>query len=185
VAIEDLIAVVPPPTEPRYTGTPEQLTQIEASLGSALPLDYREFILRYGAGTFVDGYLQFWSPFVVDLRERASSQNSFIQVHYDSGALPWPPFPATPGLLEMGGNENGHRVLYLCDGQPDKWPLIIVPHGWENQFERWEIPLTTFLARALKNEIQTAAVNISQPVKLEERTFTPLKAPRVKSRKRK
>jgi hypothetical protein len=184
VAIEDLISVVQPPEEPSYSGTAVQLAEIEAALGTTLPTDYRELSLRYGSGTFVNGYLQVWTPFALDLRERASGPTSFIRVHHEAGALPWPPFPVHPGLLEIGGNENGHRLLYLADGQPDEWPVIVVPHGAEAQFERWELPLGTFLAKALRNEIQTAAVNLSQAVRPEERTFRPAPRPRTKNQAR-
>ncbi len=185
MAIGELISVVPPPDQPTYSGTPEQLADAEAALGTRLPTDYREFTLRYGAGGLVDGYLHLWTPFALDLRERASDPTSFVRVHHAAGALPWPPFPASPGLLEIGGNENGHRLLYLVDGPPDQWPLIVVPHGAESQFERWDLPLGTFLARALRNEVRTAAVNWSQEVKPEEWTFRPAPPPKAKIKVRK
>src|SRR5262249_30407166 len=128
MAIEELISVVPPPDEPTYSGTVPELTEIEGTLGTTLPTDNRELALRYGSGAFVNGYLQLWTPFAFDLRERAAGPNSFIRVHHEAGSLPWPPFPACPGLLEIGGNENGHRLLYLADGRPDAWPIIVVPH---------------------------------------------------------
>src|SRR5262249_52312426 len=158
---------IPPPAEPTYAGTAEQLTEIERTLGTALPADYREFSIRYGAGRFLDGYLQVLTPFAVDLRERASSKNSYISSFHEMGAFPWPPFPASPGLLEIGGNENGHRLLYLTEGQPDNWPVIVVPHGWESHYERWNMPLTTFLVDAFQNRIRTVAVHIdeTEPVK--------------------
>jgi hypothetical protein len=185
MAIADLLAIVPPPAAPTHSGSPYQFTRAEEALGTRLPTDYREFTLRYGAGGLVGGYLQVWTPFALDLRQRADAPGSFIRVHHAAGTLPWPPFPAGPGLLEIGGNENGHRLLYLADGPPDEWPLIVVPHGAENQFERWDLPLGTFLARALRNEVRTAAVNWSQPVRPEEWTFRPAPAPKVEAAGRK
>jgi hypothetical protein len=186
VAIKNLISVVPPPARPTFTGTPEELTKIQAKLGTPLPYDYRELTFRYGAGRFLDGYLQVLTPFAVDLREYSGGEHSSIQVFHEMGALPWPPFPASPGLLAIGGNENGHQLLYLTEGKPNDWPVIVVPHGAEAHFERWDLPLTKFLAEAIRNRIKTCAIHINakEPVRPEDRTFTPLPPSMPKGRKR-
>jgi hypothetical protein len=172
VAIEDLVEVIPPPATPRDAGTLDQLGDIEKRLGLQLPSDYREFTIRYGTGSFLDGYLQIYNPFAVDLLDAATTRYSRCRHFHESGALPWAPIPASPGVFEIGGNENGHTILYLTEGNPDEWPLLVVPHDDSPHFERWELQLGTFLARALMNEIQTQAMHAcNQPVQPDERHF--------------
>ena len=70
--IEDLIAVAAPPAIPHEAGTPDELAGREAAMGLQLPSHYREFAIRYGTGSFLDGYLQIYNPFVVDLLDTAA-----------------------------------------------------------------------------------------------------------------
>jgi SMI1/KNR4 family protein SUKH-1 len=172
MAIADLISVCPPPENPDESGSLADLRKIETKMGVALPTDYRQFAVRYGSGFFVGTYLKIWNPFVIDIvRETATGGLPYA---FDRGDLPWPPYPARPGGLEIGHNENGHQIVFLADGDPDAWPIIVIPHGaGKNEFERWDLPLGTFLAKALLNEITTAAVHPNgQPVEAHERVFT-------------
>src|SRR5688572_9224139 len=50
--IEDLVALVPPPTEP--VDARGDWHEVEAALGLALPADFKALIERYGLGQFVD-----------------------------------------------------------------------------------------------------------------------------------
>jgi hypothetical protein len=168
VAIKDLIAVCPPPAQPADIGSAKQLEQIERKLGTRLPGDYRDFALRYGSGTFCDGFLLVYNPFVVDL----TADKRIADCFYREGLLPWPPFPAKPGLLEIGSNESGDTLFYLTKLLPDDWPLLVVPHGEEDKYETWDIGLTTFLAKALMNKLDTAVFN-KEPVKAKDRVFVP------------
>lgn len=169
MAIEDLIAVVPPPEQPDEAGSLMDLLAVERRIGIELPTDYREFAIRYGTGWFLEGHLTVANPFVRDV-VALTIQFGDCQQDYDSGTVPWPSFPAVPGLLEFGSNENANRLLFLVDGDPDGWPIIVVPHGaGRNQYERWDLTFGTFLARALRNEILTCAVHarlepVQQPV---------------------
>lgn len=173
MAISDLVAVVPPPEFPDQVGSLDDLTQRERQMGVILPTDYREFAIRYGSGWFLDTYLGLKNPFVLDLVAAATADGYGERV-FQRGIVPWPQFPAVPGLLEFGSNENGHRLLFLADGDPDTWPVIVIPHGaGANEFERWDLPLGTFLAKALANDIRTAAVHTpDQPVQPHERHYT-------------
>jgi hypothetical protein len=172
MSIADLILVSPPPKAPDESGSIVELQRIEAEMGVVLPTDYRQLAVLYGSGFFVGTYLKIWNPFVTNIfRETATGG---LRYSFDRGDLPWPPYPSRPGVLEFGHNENGHQVVFLVDGEPDTWPIIVIPHGaGTNQFETWEIPLGTFLAKALLNEIKTAAVHPNnQQVEAHERAFT-------------
>ncbi|MBB3732477.1 SMI1/KNR4 family protein [Nonomuraea dietziae] len=50
--IDDLVALVPPPTEP--VDARGDWHEVEAALGLALPTDFKALIERYGLGQFVD-----------------------------------------------------------------------------------------------------------------------------------
>src|SRR5438067_1941995 len=54
MAIEDLIAVVAPPAQPREAGNLAAWTAVEARLGTRLPTDFRDFVFQYGSGAFND-----------------------------------------------------------------------------------------------------------------------------------
>ena len=172
MSISDLTAVVPPPESPDESGSHQEFRQIEQKMGVTLPTDYRELTIRYGSGWFLDGYLSFANPFVLDLVANNEALGR-CQYNYEWGSVPWPPYPAEPGLLGIGGNENGNDVHFLVDGEPDSWPIIVVAHGaGRNEFERWDVPLGTFLANALLNKFETAAVHAcNEPVEPYERVF--------------
>jgi hypothetical protein len=169
--IDNLARIAPPPTCPDEVGTVEELRQIEKRFGFVLPSDYRDFSLRYGSGWFVDTFLEIWNPFMVDLPKEAADPNGTAFWFYKAGYLPWEPFPASPGLLEIGGNENGDTLLYLTEASPDEWSVLVVPHEDEGRFERWDMPLVTFLQKALTSEINTAAL-ASENITPGNRKFT-------------
>src|SRR5271156_3508213 len=54
MAIEDLLAVVRPPTRRVEVGKPSQVPAIEEHLMLSLPRDYIDFGLHYGSGVFFD-----------------------------------------------------------------------------------------------------------------------------------
>ena len=171
--IDNLAQIAPPPTCPDEVGTVEELRQIEKRFGITLPADYREFSLRYGSGSFVGTFLEIWTPFTVDLPKESADRNGRAFWFHKCGYLPWAPFPANPGLLEIGGNENGDTVLYLTEGDPDHWPILVVPHEDEGNFERWDMPLVTFLEKALTAQINTGALK-SETITPENRRFLPV-----------
>lgn len=173
MAISDLLAVVPPPLVPDQTGSLDDLARCELQMGIQLLTDIREYSVRYGSGWFLDTYLSVKNPFVTNL-VATTVEDGFCHRVYERGAVPWPQFPAMPGLLEFGGNENGCRLLFLVDGEPDGWPIVVAPHrAGTHNVERWELPFGTFLAKALLNEIRTAAVHTpDQSVEPHERVYT-------------
>lgn len=173
MAITELVAVVPPPEYPDESGSLDDLAGHEREMGLTLPADFREYAVRYGSGWFLDTFLGFKNPFVTNFAV-ATVADGFCQRVFERGVVPWPQFPSRPGLFDIGGNENGDRLLFLADGDPDHWPIVVVPHGaTSNQFERWDLPFGTFLARAMLNDIRTVAAHTpNQLVQPHERRFT-------------
>ena len=108
VTINDLVTLVPPPALPIENGPPEKWGTIEASLGTAMPPDYREFGLRYGSGRFSGkGFIEVFNPFAESYSELVKVQCNFLRTVKDAGMeLPHDPFPALPGLLPWGRDET-------------------------------------------------------------------------------
>src|SRR5262249_35774093 len=82
---------------------------------------------------------------------------------------PYGVFPDQPGLLPWGGDENGHLLHWLTEGAPKEWPVIIESH--EGELERFDMSMTTFLAKALTNQIRPKHI-WNTPFTAEELTFT-------------
>ncbi len=149
MAIDELTAVVPPPAD---SGFEEEVwDEVEEWLGFPLPADYREFARTYGNGTFCDTFLMVYCP--------SSSFDSYRGlVEYQASARPthedaaYRRHPSRPGLLIWGGDENGNRLHWLTDGDPDSWPVVAESH--ERDFERFDTCMTSFLAGAFRNEIR-------------------------------
>jgi hypothetical protein len=171
MSIENLAKVIPPPEEPDEVGNNGELREIEKTLGFTLPADFRELTLRYGSGYFTND-LHFWNPFVDDLRDEG--YQAFAVSLFAGKEVIWPAFPARPGLMSISCDSNGHEVFYLTEGEPESWPIIVIPHVGPDAMERWEMPLGDFLAEAFLNQIMTWAVhpNKDAPIAPEERVFT-------------
>ena len=181
MTINDLVTLVPPPALPIENGPPEKWGTIEASLGTAMPPDYREFGLRYGSGRFCKGFIEVFNPFAESYSELVKVQCNFLRTVKDAGMeLPHDPFPALPGLLPWGRDENGHMMCWLTDGKPDEWPIILRRH--ENRYETWGLPLTSFLAQVFRNELNS--ILWQEPFREEELTFVPAARPKPNKKKR-
>ena len=62
MAIEELTAIIPPPTSPAATGTSEGWNPVEEWLGVELPPDFREYTAIYRAGMLA-GWIGLYNPF--------------------------------------------------------------------------------------------------------------------------
>jgi hypothetical protein len=65
---------------------------------------------------------------------------------------PYGAFPPTPGLILWADDDNGCMLFWLTEGDPDRWPILVTPpdgYSWE----RFELPMTAFLARAFSRQL--------------------------------
>lgn len=173
MAIGELTRVVMPPTEAVDCGTKAQWKAIQDKLGLILPIDLCEFGLTYGTGEFCDGFLEVVNPFSPKYQEYVAYETRILRNNKSSelAEFPYDVFPHQPGLFPWGRDENGHTLLWLTQGEPDTWPVIVESH--EGKFERFDTSMTTFLAKALTNEIRPEHI-WTKPFSDEERTFSPL-----------
>jgi hypothetical protein len=43
-------------------------------------------------------------------------------------------------------------MFWLTEGEPDNWPTVVMSRH-DGAFERWNMPMTSFLAKIIKGEI--------------------------------
>jgi hypothetical protein len=158
VAIEELIDVVAPPTDPKETASLAAWKHIEDQLGIRLPEDYYAFASAYGTGTFNDpGRLCIWisNPFAPTY---LASLEFHCKLLRRTESLYWPEkwpykaYPERPGLFPWGDDDNGSTLLWLTSGPCDQWPIFLNP-GRSMDLIRVDLPMTTFLAKSFSKEL--------------------------------
>lgn len=166
--LERLTALAPPPAKPRHRGTAPRRGNVEASLRTVLPADYKRFVDTYGSECFND-YFYVFSPFAEadgmnliwqagvpgcfekdDDLGRAYHPGSFLERYQalmvdDPVSHPHPTYPDRGGLLPVGGDTNGGSMYWLTEGDPDNWPLIRCPRGPFEPPEQYSVGLVEFL----------------------------------------
>jgi hypothetical protein len=125
--------------------------------------------------------MEVFNPFAEHYLEVVQSQCDLLKaVQTAETELPHDPFPARPGLLPWGRDENGHMMCWLTKGKPDRWPIILRRH--DNVYETWKLSLTSFLAKAFRNEI--TCIIWQDPFLPEELTFEPVISLQPKKKRR-
>jgi SMI1-KNR4 cell-wall len=130
MAIEDLLAVVPPPARPIDPGDPAAWPKVEQALGTKLPSDYRDYGLRYGSGVLGHNIFVYnpFSPFY--LGDVKNTCQLFGQMHeVEEDYFPHAVFPSSPGLLPWASDSNGNHYFWLTEGEPDQWPVLFWPRN--------------------------------------------------------
>lgn len=167
MAINELTSFVSPPISSDFDE--DVWYKAEEWLGFSLPDDYKDYARVYGSGTFCDTFLMVYCPsssFDV-YREFVEYQVNARPTHDN---VPFRRHPTHPGLLMWGGDENGNRLHWLTDGSPNSWPVIAESH--EREYEQFGLCMTTFLAKALRNEIRPKHIWY-QPFDESELNFFP------------
>lgn len=156
MAIEELLAVVPPPKKPLEAGDPTAWGGIEDQVGTKLPTDLREFGLRYGTGRFadIDRLFMVSNPFQRDyvqtIRQVCDLRRSSRIACNTTG--PYEFFPQSPGLLPWGGDDNGYGLFWLTQGAPDEWPTVIKEPESE-KYQLFNMSMSSFLTKSITREI--------------------------------
>ncbi len=120
-ALEELMEVIPPPNRPyRTTG---DWSAVEATLGSALPSEFKAFIGVYGSGTF-NGTLEISNPLDVTSADPSAWWYGMAGRYEDFAPIPYPVFPAAGGLLPFGMLGDLDTLNWLTIGPPDSWPFV-------------------------------------------------------------
>jgi hypothetical protein len=158
MSVAALKEVTAPPVEPAETGRREDWRQVESTLGTALPSDYKEYIDTYGTGKLADFLLPL-NPFsknphlnlIQQVPRRLGALRELKQQGGDR-ACPYPLFPESGGLLPWGITDNGDVLYWRTEGRPDHWGTV-VNESRGPEFEQFDEPMTDFVAGVLSKRI--------------------------------
>ena len=92
------------------------------------------------------------NPFAPKYVEAVKYYSSLYQELRESEGeecVPYEIYPASPGLLIACEEVNGSSIFWLTEGEPDKWPLMLMTVDW--QFERREQTLLSFLVEMFRD----------------------------------
>ncbi|MBB4913626.1 hypothetical protein [Streptosporangium saharense] len=153
-ALERLLALVPPPTDPLFAlGSWEELF---TDLGTGLPSDYVALIDAYGSSDFSD-----WLGVGDPRRDgHGSSKDAGAREMGDQYRFfrsRWPednPFAAWPepgGFLSWGNTNDGDHLGWLTVGEPDRWPVALWPRHHGHRVV--ELTVTEFLVGWFTGEL--------------------------------
>lgn len=154
-----LLHLAPPPEFPKDLGKPHQWSEIEQSIGTPLPSDYKRLIEFYGNGIFCD--------LLVVLNPFSSSKSTNLLARFDQSLdiyregpqlgyteqCPFLTFPEPGGLLTLAQDTNGGDMFWLTQGRPEDWPLVIYDWRGGYDYEQHSIGLVAFLSRWLGGEL--------------------------------
>lgn len=161
MSLDELTAILSPPTRPRHGDSPRDWEAVEEELGLQLPEDYKQFVDLYGVGVVEDdtteiriksprdksGYDQ-----LLDIgRARAES----VLETEDPEERPYSVHPQIPGLLPIATDVNGYTLFLFTRGEPEEWPVTILSESGD--FEEHPGPFTAFLLGVLTHRISTYA----------------------------
>ena len=153
MTLRDLAAVVRPPLHP-VDGEPLTGTHaIEAALGVALPKEATEFGRLYGSGTFGDS-VEILNPFSSVYLERVEEVSGCyrdLKRLEGNQFIPYDIHPRRPGLLVCGSEVNGHMLFWLTEGDPDRWPLVLM--AVDGEFQELQMSFSEFLVKTFRGEM--------------------------------
>ena len=126
--LEALVRLMPPPSEPRHPGDPDEWPQIELRLGRRLPSDYKAFVATYGSGRIGD-FLNIANPFSDNPHVR-DLPDAMLKIYRGIRKFEHIPFPIHPepgGLIPWGDTDNGDVLFWVADppDDPDRWAIAV------------------------------------------------------------
>jgi hypothetical protein len=157
--LDRLRLLLPPPAEPVEVGRPDGWAEVEASLGTGLPDDFKAFTELYGSGK-VDDFLYLFNPFAEGQDGNLLFEKDRVLAGYAETRakfperLPLPPFPEPGGVLPLGRTDNGDELYWATGGVPGDWPVVLLASRGDRQ-ELHRMPVTGFLAALAAGELAT------------------------------
>lgn len=151
----ELLASVPAPATPVWAGDKAEWEEVQEELGTVLPRDYRELIQAYGCGGFCCTFA-ILSPFGGrrGLISTHKAREAFFRTMLSTYGDPtFRVYPEEGGILYVGGDEYTNSLTWLTTGTPDRWPLVLFDDHMR-EYEMFEMPLTTFLIKWVKGDIE-------------------------------
>ena len=178
--LTQLQALAPPPDNPLFAGTPSQWDEVERTIGTALPQDYKQLVNLYGLGSFGD-YVCLLNPFVPTLGPNSAFSfyramnlwNSIEDLRRKDPEI-YPPFsgyPSPGGLLPWGLEcSDAGLQCWVTKGSPDDWGCVIVDSDYTEEYHEYPTTVTGFLVGWLTGLI---VISYYPPFPLQHPLFQP------------
>jgi hypothetical protein len=154
IPLEQLRRLISPPGEPADAGPITLRKSVERTLGLALPDDLYELALNYGTGGFgtatYTGILRVYNPFSPMFVRHVSNMLATLRVLKEGEGdsyIPYGIHPEKPGLFPFGQDDNERLILWLTEGGPNEWPILVWTPDPERTFERNDERLIEFIVR--------------------------------------
>jgi hypothetical protein len=158
MSLQELLCLVPPPINPIGTGTEKDFLIIENQIGSKLPSDYKEYIKYYGD-------CKWYRHIIISTPFNNNENYSLWKWHKENirqlttlfesplPSIKYPVFPNKGGIFLCGGDIFGEMIAWITEGEPDNWSVVYFSYDCM-MFDRYDMNITTFLLKLVKNEIQ-------------------------------
>jgi hypothetical protein len=176
MAISELVRLVTPPVQPIQAEDEEAIRAVERFLGLRLPADYVDLARHYGTGSFGDSSFYFWIDDPMRSRSTEILEQEIACWRQLRSAFPkefaFDLYPAQPGYLPCGADVDGGIIGLLMEGSSDSWPVVAKSRDG-HQMEMYRMPLTSFLAKALRQEIRPEVWRQDFPEDVTRVTFVP------------
>jgi len=178
MTIENLVKVIPPPRDPIYAYD-DGWDLYERVVHTPLPIDYKELMRLYGAGSFMEFFdiCGPRSPTVPGKLEHVVSAAAieFIQDIQGGFLFDDPPLPIWPrlgGLFACGWTWSGNYIFWLTRGLVSEWPIVIWDRNRQT-LEHFEYDLTDFLAGVATGNIRSEIFPAEKSWPKDTLTFQP------------
>ncbi|MDR1052600.1 MAG: SMI1/KNR4 family protein [Planctomycetaceae bacterium] len=165
MSINNLISKIVPPDHPRYTGTEQMWSDIEAEFGIRFPNDYKDYINTYGPGDFLNSF-SVVSPFGPQ-NHTVMTELSMYRKYGEAIREVFPIYPEKNGLLYWGGGEDGISCWWLTRGEPFNWPIVLISDA-ALEIRIYKRSMTSFIVDFITGKIrldffgENARINFSQ-----------------------
>lgn len=155
MAIKELCEIIEPPKFPLDAERPCSWKAVERRLSTPLPRDWRDFALTFGTGSFISVehgiHFQVINPLNREIASIWQEWCSTLIARLEE--YPFDAFPFQPGLMTCAWDDQGWQMCWLTEGAPDEWPIFAKRRNAKT-WSRYDMSMTTFLARVLKGEIR-------------------------------
>jgi hypothetical protein len=160
--LQKLIDIQPPPRRPVGVAGWEEWPGVEANLGFKLPIDYKEYIMLYGAGRWAD-FFGIQSPFYRWPHPQAVGYYEWISTRLDGldemhvkfpeFSPPFYSYPAPGGLIPIGYTDNGGTICWQAVASSDSWGVVCFADKFSLGYDKFETTLTGFLVGLLERTL--------------------------------
>lgn len=159
--IDDLARLLAPPAQPLESGRGADWGSVTDRIGEPLPVDFMQFIDRYGTG-IINDFLTVLNPFSANARLNLLDQMFYhlsalrsLKAQFP-GACPYPLFFEPGGLLPWGITIDSDIFCWKTSGVSGQWTQVIFPrHG---DAEEHNMTTCALLAAAIGGSITSSAL---------------------------